>query len=66
MNDEEMGRQVLNGMSPIAFERCRALPEHCIITENDVKDLLPAGATLHSEINVSDGSDAANSAFRKL
>jgi len=47
-----MGRQVLTGISPLAFERCNALPSNCNITAEDVVKSLPSGTTLEGEIKV--------------
>jgi len=46
-----MGRQVLTGISPLAMQRCNALPENCYITDADVAEALPSG-TLAGEMKV--------------
>ena len=51
--DEEMGRQVLHGISPLAFARCFEVPEHCNLSDSYLKGVLPKGKTLSSEIEVS-------------
>ena len=48
-----MGRQVLHGISPLAFARCFEVPEHCNLVDSYLKGVLPRGKTLTSEIAVS-------------
>uniref|UniRef100_F6UJG6 Lipoxygenase domain-containing protein n=1 Tax=Ciona intestinalis TaxID=7719 RepID=F6UJG6_CIOIN len=48
--DKEFGRQVLTGISPLAFERCTKIPNGCDVTNEHVCGLLAEGKTLESEI----------------
>jgi len=47
-----MGRQILTGVSPIALQRCTALPSNCNITAADVVKSLPSCTTLEAEMKV--------------
>uniref|UniRef100_F7AWK4 Lipoxygenase domain-containing protein n=1 Tax=Ciona intestinalis TaxID=7719 RepID=F7AWK4_CIOIN len=48
--DKEFGRQVLTGVSPLAFERCCKIPEYCGVTNEHVSGLLADDKTLESEL----------------
>nr|XP_039250397.1 allene oxide synthase-lipoxygenase protein-like [Styela clava] len=48
--DEEQGRQMLNGASPFAISRCRGLPDYCKITNSHVQSFLNEGKSLKDEI----------------
>nr|XP_039263884.1 allene oxide synthase-lipoxygenase protein-like [Styela clava] len=50
--DEEQGRQMLNGANPFAISRCTGLPEYCKITNTHVERLLNDGKTLKDEIKM--------------
>ena len=51
--DEVMGWQMLNGISPMAFEICKEIPSYFNVTDEDVESLLE-GKTLadHMEVSV--------------
>jgi len=61
--DEEMGRQVLTGISQIGLQRCTSLPSNCNITYADVAKSLSDGKTLESEMKVCYPTDLKK--FRK-
>lgn len=48
--DEEQGRQMLNGANPMVFECCKTLPPYCRITNEHVKGLFKDGKTLEEEM----------------
>nr|XP_018669787.2 arachidonate 5-lipoxygenase isoform X1 [Ciona intestinalis] len=48
--DEEFGRQVLTGVSPLVVKRCVTLPEYCNVTDSDVIKELPTDCSLDEEI----------------
>ncbi|XP_039260175.2 allene oxide synthase-lipoxygenase protein-like [Styela clava] len=48
--DEEFGRQMLNGITPNNVVRCLKIPPFCNITEDHVKGILPVGKALKKEI----------------
>jgi len=47
-----MGRQVLCGISPLAFARCFEIPNHCNLEDSHLEGILPKGKTLSSEIKI--------------
>ena len=48
--DEELGRQLLNGVHPLWFQRCDALPAKLKVDDETLTGLLPPGRTLDQEI----------------
>jgi arachidonate 5-lipoxygenase len=50
MEDEEFGRQMLNGMNPALIELCTTLPDNFLVLNEDVTLLLSRGMTLQEEI----------------
>ena len=48
--DEELGRQLLNGVHPLWFKRCDALPAKLKVDDEALTGLLPPGRTLDQEI----------------
>ena len=55
-----MGRQVLNGISPIAISRCNLIPSHCNVTDSDVQILFSKGKSLTSETKVTKDVNVIN------
>ena len=51
-DDAMMGRQVLTGVSPLAFELCKELPNYFKVSDEDVVNLLDPGKTLKDEMEV--------------
>jgi len=47
-----MGRRVLNGVSPLSFERVTCLPDKFNVTHEDVSTSLRPGTTLEEEMQV--------------
>ena len=50
MEDEEFGRQMMNGMNPALIELCRTLPDNFPVQNEHVALLLARGLTLQEEI----------------
>ena len=49
--DEEWGRQLMNGTHPVIFMRCSKIPSKFGVTDATVKGLLPPGRTLQEELD---------------
>ena len=49
--DEEFGRQVLNGMNPVMIKRVKKIPENFPVTPDSVKDQLTRGHCLEEELD---------------
>ncbi len=45
-DDEEFARQAVQGVSPVHIELCRSLPDHFVLSEDDVYGLLQPGMSL--------------------
>lgn len=50
--DEGMGRQMLNGVSPLALKRCTSIPDTFDVTNDDVYQFLREGKSLQEEMQV--------------
>ena len=51
--DEEIGRQILNGINPVIIRRCTSLPTNFPVTTKMVEESLVRGLTLEQEMEVS-------------
>nr|XP_002123695.1 arachidonate 5-lipoxygenase-like [Ciona intestinalis] len=69
--DEGMGRQVLNGISPLVLQKCSKLPNNLNVTNSDVLSSLAPGTTLETnmaagKIYISDYSEMLEGAIRNI
>ena len=50
--DEGMGKQILTSAASFLLKECKELPSYFNLIEEDLKECLPEGATIESEIKV--------------